>query len=76
MTEINIHTDYIRLDALLKLAGLCATGGAAKMAVQNGSVLVNGQVCLLRGKKLREGDRVCLAGESGGEYQITRMGAE
>ena len=36
--EIRIHTDYIRLDALLKLAGMADTGGAAKVLVQAGKV--------------------------------------
>lgn len=59
MTEqkITIDTDFIRLDALLKLGGAVETGGQAKFAVQGGEVLVNGEVCTMRGKKLRAGDR-------------------
>ena len=59
--EIAIHTPFIRLDALLKLAGLADTGGAAKVMVQSGQVLVNNAVCLQRGKKLVPGDRVKVA---------------
>lgn len=58
--EITIHTPFIRLDALLKLAGMADTGGAAKIMVQGGEVLVNDEVCLQRGKKLVSGDRVRL----------------
>lgn len=54
--EININTEFIRLDSLLKLSGATATGGQAKIAVLNGEVYVNGQVCRQRGKKLKNGD--------------------
>ena len=57
MEIISIDTEFIRLDALLKLAGAVETGGHAKLAIQNGDVLVNGQVCTMRGKKMRGGDR-------------------
>lgn len=60
--RIVIHTEFIRLDALLKYAGLCETGGEAKLAVQNGLCAVNGEVCLARGKKLRPGDVVSFEG--------------
>ena len=55
--KIPIKTEFIRLDALLKLAGAFETGGQAKSAVQDGGVLVNGEVCTMRGKKMRPGDR-------------------
>ena len=59
MTErkIPIQTEFIRLDAFLKLSGAFETGGQAKLAVQDGRVLVNGGVCTMRGKKMRPGDR-------------------
>lgn len=60
MKEIKIHTEYIRLDQLLKFAGLAETGGHAKEMVTEGEVIVNGEVCLQRGKKLRDGDTVSL----------------
>ena len=60
MTEIKITSEYIKLDALLKLAGVCDTGGQAKMMVQSGEVFVNGAVCTQRGKKLVAGDVVSL----------------
>ena len=56
--EIRIHTDYIRLDALLKLAGMADTGGAAKVLIQAGKVRGNGEICTQRGRKLRPGDQV------------------
>ena len=42
MQKILIHTEFIKLDALLKFAGLCETGGEAKELVQGGAVKVNG----------------------------------
>ncbi|MER2080521.1 MAG: RNA-binding S4 domain-containing protein [Ruminococcus sp.] len=53
---IHIDSEYIRLQDLLKLTGLAATGGMAKVVIQNGEVRVNGEVCTMRGKKLRAGD--------------------
>ena len=54
--KIEIDTECIRLDALLKLGGAVETGGQAKFVIQNGEVLVNGEPCTLRGKKLVPGD--------------------
>ena len=58
MEKIRITTEFIKLDALLKFAGLCETGGEAKELIQGGAVKVNGEVCTQRGKKLRPGDDV------------------
>ena len=55
---ISITTEYIKLEALLKLANLVGSGGEAKVLIQEGQVSVNGDVCTMRGKKLRPGDRV------------------
>lgn len=52
-----IDTEYIRLDALLKLGGAAVTGGQAKLLIQGGKVTVNGELCTMRGKKMRPGDR-------------------
>ncbi len=54
---IEIKEEYIRLDNLLKFSGIVATGGEAKLIVQSGQVLVNGEVCTMRGKKMRDGDK-------------------
>lgn len=62
--KIEITTDFIKLDSFLKLAGVCQTGGDAKSAVVSGRVLVNGETCLMRGKKLRTGDTVTLNGST------------
>ena len=56
-TVISIDSEFIRLQDLLKLSGVCATGGMAKIVIQNGEVKVNGELCTMRGKKLRNGDR-------------------
>ena len=64
MDKIRIHTEFIKLDALLKCAGLCETGGEAKELIQGGAVTVNGEVCTMRGKKCRAGDTVELDGRA------------
>ena len=58
MEKITIDTDFIKLDSLLKFAAAVGTGGEAKQAIAEGLVKVNGEVCTMRGKKLRDGDRV------------------
>lgn len=60
MNKIKIDGEFIRLDALLKFAGLCGTGGEAKIRILNGEVTVNGEICLMRGKKIYPGDTVRL----------------
>ena len=56
--EIKINEEFIRLDSAMKLADMVITGGHAKMVIQNGEVEVNGEICTMRGKKLRSGDKV------------------
>lgn len=56
--EVKITTEYIKLEALLKFAGITETGGEAKQVIQAGEVKVNGEPCEMRGKKLRPGDVV------------------
>ena len=58
MEKITIDTDFIKLDSLLKFAAAVGTGGEAKQAIAEGLVKVNGEVCTMRGKKLRPGDKV------------------
>ena len=60
--EISISTEFIKLEALLKYAALTGTGGEAKIRIQEGQVTVNGEVCTMRGKKIRPGDTVILGG--------------
>jgi len=57
---VTIDSPFIRLDALLKFACLVGTGGEAKLLIQDGLVLVNGETCTQRGKKIRNGDQVQL----------------
>ena len=67
MTEIEIYSDYIKLDAFLKFCGAVGTGGEAKLRIASGAVSVNGEVCTQRGKKLRAGDIVAF---DGAEYTV------
>lgn len=62
--EIQITTEFIKLDALLKFAALVGTGGEAKFVIAEGLVKVNGETCTMRGKKLRAGDTVEFNGET------------
>ncbi|MBQ8108470.1 MAG: RNA-binding S4 domain-containing protein [Ruminococcus sp.] len=57
-TEVNIKTEFIKLDSLLKFAGVVETGGIGKEVILEGRIKVNGEVCTMRGKKIRKGDRV------------------
>ena len=54
--EFILKGDYIRLDDLLKNVAAVQTGGHAKIVIQEGEVKVNGEVCTMRGKKMRSGD--------------------
>lgn len=58
--QVEIITEFIKLDQLIKFAGLCMTGGEAKEFIQEGGALVNGEVCTMRGKKIYRGDVVTL----------------
>ena len=60
---VSITTEFIKLEALLKLTNLVGTGGEAKMPIQDGQASVNGEVCTMRGKKLRPGDTVQFQGQ-------------
>jgi len=63
MIEIAINTEFIKLDQFMKFADMVYTGGDAKGFIQDGEVKVNGEVCTMRGKKLREGDVVSFNGD-------------
>lgn len=58
--NIQISTEYIKLDQLLKFAGISLSGADAKELILSGAVSVNGEPCAMRGKKLRPGDEVLL----------------
>ena len=53
---LSIRTEFIKLQDAMKLANVVMSGGEAKVLIQDGQVLVNGETCLMRGKKLRPGD--------------------
>ncbi len=61
MKELSINTPYIKLDQLMKHAGLVNSGSEAKWLILNGEVQVNGETCFMRGKKLKEGDEVFIS---------------
>ena len=63
-----IGTEFIKLESAMKLANIIPTGGAAKAEIQEGFVLVNGEVCTMRGKKLYPGDKFTFDGQT---YLIT-----
>lgn len=67
MTTVTITTEFIKLQDLLKFENLVESGGMAKQLIQKGQVRVNGEVCLLRGRKLRPGDVVDF---NGGTYTV------
>ena len=63
-TPLWIHTEYIKLQDALKYANVVYSGGEAKQLILDGQVTVNGEVCTMRGKKLRPGDRFSFMGQS------------
>ena len=71
--EIPIHTEFIKLQDFLKFANAVESGGMAKTVIQEEAVEVNGEVCTMRGKKLRPGDLVNFNGQN---WKVTADGAE
>ena len=69
MEKIAIDTEYIKLDSMLKFAAAVGTGGEAKFVISEGMVTVNGEICTMRGKKLRPGDVVDFQGM---EFEIVQ----
>ena len=63
METIKLRDEYIKLGQALKAAGLVPSGLDAKIVIQDGQVLVNGEVELQRGKKLHPGDIFSFNGE-------------
>ena len=62
--NIKINTEFIKLNQLLKFSGVASTGGEADILIREGEVTVNGEVCTMRGKKIRGGDCVTVDGET------------
>ncbi len=67
--KIKISTEYIKLDQLLKFSGIAENGADAKDMILSEIVSVNGEICIMRGKKIRPGDVVLIDFEDG-QYQI------
>ena len=70
--RISIQTEFIKLESAMKLANIIPTGVTAKLEIQDGNVLVNGEVCTMRGKKLYPGDKFTFDGVT---YLISCHGA-
>ena len=68
MEIIEINTEFIKLDQLLKFAGLVGNGSDAKIMIQDEMVRVNGEICTMRGKKLHPGDVVEI--EGAGSFEV------
>ncbi len=66
-TPLPIHTEFIKLQDAMKFANIVASGGESKALIQEGQVLVNGEICTMRGKKLYPGDTFSF---QGGTYLI------
>lgn len=64
METIVLRDEFIKLGQALKAGNLVSSGVEAKIVVQNGEVLVNGEICMMRGKKLYDGDQVNFQGKS------------
>ncbi len=62
-SKVKITTEYIKLDQLLKFAGAAAIGSEAKELIKSEKVLVNGEICTMRGKKIRPGDTIKVNGQ-------------
>ena len=71
-TPVPISTEFIKLESAMKLANIIPTGGTAKLEIQDGNVLVNGEVCTMRGQKLYPGDKFTFDGVT---YLISCHGA-
>ena len=61
--RVEITTEYIKLQDALKFANVVYSGGEAKTVILEEQVKVNGEICTMRGKKLRPGDKVEFAGQ-------------
>ena len=60
MEKVNVTPPFIKLEQFLKFANIAETGGMAKLMINDGIVTVNGEVCMMRGKKLYNNDVVAV----------------
>ena len=73
VVSVAITTEFIKLQDALKFANIVYSGGEAKQIILDEQVLVNGEVCTMRGKKLRDGDKFTFDGAT---YLIKADAAE
>lgn len=73
MTEIRVNPPFIKLEQFLKFGNIAETGGMAKLMISDGIVAVNGEICLMRGKKLYNNDVVQVNFEEGTEEFICKI---
>lgn len=73
MTEIKVNPPFIKLEQFLKFGNIAETGGMAKLMITDGIVAVNGEICLMRGKKLYNNDVVQVNFEEGTEEFICKI---
>lgn len=64
ITPLYITTEFIKLQDAMKYANVVFSGGEAKQLIQDGDVMVNGETCTMRGKKLRDGDTFTFSGQT------------
>ncbi len=60
MEKVKVNPPFIKLEQFLKFANIAETGGMAKLMISDGIVTVNGEICLMRGKKLYNNDVVAV----------------
>ena len=68
MEIIEIDTQFIKLDQILKFSGIADSGSFAKLMIQNGDVRLNNAIILQRGKKIKNGDIIQING--GGVFKV------
>lgn len=73
MTKIKVNPPFIKLEQFLKFGNIAETGGMAKLMITDGIVAVNGEICLMRGKKLYNNDVVQVNFEEGTEEFICKI---
>ena len=67
--KIKLETEFITLGQFLKVADIIQSGGMAKWFLSEHDIFINGEQDQRRGRKLRSGDKIQIAGF--GEFMIT-----
>lgn len=68
--DFELDREYVELNQLLKLVGLCDSGGAGKALVASGAVRVDGGVELRKTCKIRPGQTVSIDGPDGAVIRV------